>query len=156
MNLTVVILYEDRIIDPQIPSNCSTFFQPAIDEFKRTRYYEQLWALSECFDLVRDYENKMGIRYELFIRAKLNTLLLKTPSTLILENKSTIIMPDNDHSDGYKRHFCHRIITHYGKIHETMASFKRLLCTQLAWRYIPLKTHWPDLIFLFDSKTVYR
>ena len=60
----------------------------------RMPYYQQLWGLSECFDLVKDYEQNMGIRYEFLIRARSDSLLVKIPSTLEPANKSTILIPD--------------------------------------------------------------
>ena len=99
MNSTVTILYEDRAIDPNIPPDCNPQFQlPGHVTFPVPGYFQQLWSLSECYDLVRDYEKQFNIRYQLFIRARVDTLA-KMPSTFEREGalniNTTIIMPPN-------------------------------------------------------------
>jgi hypothetical protein len=105
MNSTVTVLYEDRVIDPHIPSNCKTFYRPTIDKAKEVPYFQQLWGLSECFDLVKDYEEKMNIRYELLIRSRPDSLLDKVPESLQPPNNSTILIPDENHFGGYNDRF---------------------------------------------------
>ena len=105
MNSTVTIFYEDRDIDPGIPSNCSTFYHPSMSISHVTPYYQQLWGLAECYDLVKDYEQKMNIRYELFIRARADSLLNKVSQNLEPPNNSTIVIPDELHFGGYNDRF---------------------------------------------------
>jgi hypothetical protein len=62
MDSTVTILYEDRAVDPGAPSSCKLFYDPKINPVKETHYFQQLWALSECFDFIKDYEKTMGVR----------------------------------------------------------------------------------------------
>jgi hypothetical protein len=104
-NSTVTILYEERVIDPHIPSNCTTFYDPPMLESKILPYYQQLWGLAECFDLVKEYERSMNIHYDLFIRTRADSVLVKVPSTLEPPDNLTIIMPDESHFGGYNDRF---------------------------------------------------
>lgn len=63
-NSTVTVLYEDRLIDPQIPSDGSLI--PVLG------YLQQLWALAECYDLVKDYEKRFHVKYQLFVRTRVD------------------------------------------------------------------------------------
>jgi hypothetical protein len=68
-------------------------------------YYQQIWALAECFDLVKEYEQKMNIHYELLIRARSDTFLTKAPQKLEPPNSSTILIPDQHHYGGLNDRF---------------------------------------------------
>jgi hypothetical protein len=105
MNATVTVLYEDRVIDPHIPSNCTTFYNPRMPTSKVEPYYQQLWALAECFDLVKEYERNMNIHYELLIRSRSDSLLVKIPSTLEPPKNSPILIPNEKHFGGYNDRF---------------------------------------------------
>ena len=66
MNSTVTILYEDRVIDPGIPTDCNPRFQlRGHVTFPVPAYFQQLWSLNECYDLVKEYEKTFNIRYQL-------------------------------------------------------------------------------------------
>ena len=105
MNSTVTILYEDRVIDPHIPSTCKTFYDPPIDMAHEINYFQQIWALSECFDFIKEYEEKNGIRYEFIIRSRPDSILNYIEETLPLPNSSTILIPDENHFFGYNDRF---------------------------------------------------
>jgi hypothetical protein len=105
MNSTVTILYEDRIIDPHIPSTCKTFNDPPINMARELNYLQQLWALSECFDFIKDYEKKMNVRYEFIVRSRPDSVLNYIGKTLPLPNSSTILIPDENHFFGYNDRF---------------------------------------------------
>ncbi len=97
MNSTVTILYEDQVIDPHIPSDCNPQFQlPKHVTFPVSAYFQQLWSLNECYDLVKDYEKQFNIQYQLFIRARIDTLA-KMPLTFerqgVLNVNTTILVP---------------------------------------------------------------
>ena len=104
-NSTVTIIYEDRFINPNIPSNCTTYYKPDTPKSSEPKYFQQLWALNECFDLVKDYEQKMNISYEFFVRARSDAVLNTTLETLTPPDNSTIIIPDFDHFEGYNDRF---------------------------------------------------
>ena len=72
---------------------------------KQGAYYQQLWGLSECYDLVKEYEQKTNIRYVLLIRARPDSVLSNVPKTLLPSHRSTIIIPDELHSGGYNDRF---------------------------------------------------
>jgi hypothetical protein len=105
MNSTVIILYQDRAIDPHIPSTCKTFYDPVINMAHEINYFQQLWALSECFDFIKGYEKKMNIRYEFIIRSRADSVLNYIEETLPLPNSSTILIPDENHFFGYNDRF---------------------------------------------------
>jgi hypothetical protein len=105
MNSTVTILYEDRVINPHIPSTCKAFYKPRMNPAREINYFQQLWALSECFDLVKEYEEMMGVRYEYFIRARPDSVLNYAKTTLSLSNDSAILIPNENHFFGYNDRF---------------------------------------------------
>lgn len=99
LNSTVTVLYEDRIIDPQIPSDCKAEFQlrggapiPVLG------YLQQLWALAECYHLVKDYEKRFHVQYQLLVRTRID-ILNQMPSTFDRADpfniNTTIILPRN-------------------------------------------------------------
>jgi hypothetical protein len=104
-NSTVMILYEDRTIDPQINTSCQNYFEPSIAQAKFIPYYQQMWGLSECFDLVREYEKTMNVRYDFLIRARPDTILMTNGSTLRSANASVVLIPDEDGFGGYNDRF---------------------------------------------------
>ena len=101
----MTILYEDRNIDPHIPSDCQTFYSPDVTEATKARYFQQLWALNECFNLVKEYEQKMNIRYELLIQSRSDSVLVKIPDTLLPPNNAPIIIPNGNPLHGYNDRF---------------------------------------------------
>ncbi|UJR23246.1 hypothetical protein I4U23_026266 [Adineta vaga] len=104
-NVTATILYEDRIIDPRIPPNCKTFYYPSMNKSHEVSYHQQLWALAECYDFVKQYEQKMNIRYELLIRARPDSRLANISTQLSIPNKSTVLIPNEHHYGGYNDRF---------------------------------------------------
>ena len=105
LNSTVTVLYEDRDIDPHIPSNCTTFYDPGMPESFVPKYYQQVWGLAECFDLVKEYERSMNIHYELLIRARSDSSLVRIPATLGPPMDSVILIPDEHHFGGVNDRF---------------------------------------------------
>ena len=101
----MTVLYEDRVIDPNIPSSCKIIYDPPIPKELYMKYFQQLWALSECFDLIKEYERTMNIRYEFVVRARSDSNLTYIEDTLPLPNSSTILIPDENHFFGYNNQF---------------------------------------------------
>jgi hypothetical protein len=122
MNSTVTILYEDRDIDPGIPSNCNPQFQlPKFATFSVPAYFQQLWSLNECYDLVKNYEKYSNIRYQIFIRARVDTLI-KMPSTFerpgLFNINTTILVPPHRYFSGIDDGFALgpiELMSHYMK-----------------------------------------
>jgi hypothetical protein len=54
---------------------------------------------------VKDYEEKMNIRYEFLIRSRSDSAIHKIPEVLELPNNSTILIPDENHFGGYNDRF---------------------------------------------------
>ncbi len=98
-NSTITVLYEDRLIDPKIPVDCHPEFQLAGGApIPVLGYLQQLWALAECYHLVKDYEKRFNIQYQLLIRTRIDTVV-RLPSTLEREGEfnvnTTLILPRN-------------------------------------------------------------
>lgn len=105
LNSTVAVFYNDQDLDPKIPSKCPFYFEPHFPEAVIKKYYQQLWALSECFDLVRDFERKTNVRYDYLIRTRVDIFLEKVPSRLLPSDQFEIVIPDEDHFGGYNDRF---------------------------------------------------
>lgn len=81
-NFTVKVLFENiPKLDPHFPANCTS--DASVDQpvHKVPRYYQQLFGLSNCFSLVRDYEKKHNIKYDLMVRSRADIEFLRIPST---------------------------------------------------------------------------
>jgi hypothetical protein len=98
MNTTVTIIYEDRTINPNIPSDCKTNFVLPKHVYKIEAYFQQVWALAQCYHLVENYEKLFNIKYQLMIRSRIDILAQK-PFTLerngIYNINTTILAPPN-------------------------------------------------------------
>ncbi|CAF4006231.1 unnamed protein product, partial [Adineta steineri] len=122
MNSTVTVLYEDRVIDPGIPSTCNPQFQlPGYAVIPVPAYFQQLWSLNECYDLVKNYEKQFNIRYQLLIRARVDTRV-KMPATFerqgILNLNTTILVPPHRYFSGIDDGFALgpiELMSHYMK-----------------------------------------
>ena len=74
MNSTVTIIYEDRTIDPKIPADCQTNFILPKHVYKVDAYFQQVWALAQCYHLVERYEKEFNIKYQVLIRSRVDIL----------------------------------------------------------------------------------
>ncbi len=100
LNFTVKILFENiPKLDPHFPPNCTTDASVNQPEHKVPRYYQQLFGLSNCFSLVRDYEKKHNIKYDLMVRTRADIEFLRIPSTFDRMSpndiNTTLILPPN-------------------------------------------------------------
>ncbi len=98
MNTTVTIIYEDRTMNPNIPSDCQTNFILPKHVYKIDAYFQQVWALAQCYHLVQNYEKQFNIKYQLMIRSRIDILAQK-PFTLerdgLYNINTTILAPPN-------------------------------------------------------------
>lgn len=99
-DFTVRVLFENvPKLDPQFPSNCTSDANVNQPAHKIPRYYQQLYGLANCFALVRDYERKHNIKYEIMIRIRMDLIFLKLPQTFDRAGRysinKTIILPPN-------------------------------------------------------------
>ncbi|CAF3540136.1 unnamed protein product [Adineta steineri] len=99
-NFTVKVLFENiPVLDPHFPPNCTT--EESIDQppHKVPRYYQQLFGLSNCFSLVRDYEKKHNIKYDIMVRTRADIKFDQIPPTFDRESpydiNTTLIAPYN-------------------------------------------------------------
>jgi len=103
LNFTVKVLFEDiPKVHPHFPPNCTTDASTDQPRHKIPRYYQQLFGLSNCFSLVRDYERKHNIKYDLMVRTRGDITFLRIPSTFDRASpydiNTTIILPPNRYS----------------------------------------------------------
>ncbi|CAF3364074.1 unnamed protein product [Rotaria socialis] len=78
-------------------------------------YYQQVWALSECSALVKEYEKKLNIRFEFLIRARPHSVLALVNQTLEPLNNLTIAIPDQHNFGGYNDRFAIGSMSMMGK-----------------------------------------
>ena len=99
-NFTVKVLFENiPILDPHFPPNCTSHTSVDQPDHKIPRYYQQLFGLSNCFALVRDYERKHNIKYDLMVRSRADLQFIAIPSTFDRisphDINKTLILPPN-------------------------------------------------------------
>ncbi|CAF3858436.1 unnamed protein product [Rotaria sp. Silwood1] len=99
-NFTVKVLFENiPKLDPHFPPNCTTDANVDQPDFKIPRYYQQLFGLSNCFSLVRDYEKRHNIKYDIMVRLRADLQFLQIPATFDRESpfdiNTTMILPPN-------------------------------------------------------------
>jgi len=98
MNTTITIIYEDRNINPNIPDDCQPEFVLPRHIYKVNAYFQQIWALAQCYNLVKDYEKDFNIKYQLMIRTRID-ILAKNSFTLerdgLFNINTTILAPPN-------------------------------------------------------------
>lgn len=98
MNTTVTLMYEDRVLDPGIPADCPTNFILPKKVYKIEAYFQQVWALAQCYHLVQRYEKQHHIKYQLLIRSRID-ILSKEAFNLerdgIYNINTTILAPPN-------------------------------------------------------------
>jgi hypothetical protein len=99
-NFTVKVLFENLPkLDPHFPPNCTTDANVDQPDHKVPRYYQQLFGLSNCFSLVRDYEKKHNIKYDIMVRSRADIEFLRIPSTFdrtsSYDINTTLILPPN-------------------------------------------------------------
>ena len=102
-NFTVKVLFQDiPKVDRHFLPNCKSAVSVDLPGHKIPRYYQQLIGLSNCFSIVRDYEKKHGIKYDLMVRTRADIKFLKIPSTFDRQSpydiNTTLILPPNRYS----------------------------------------------------------
>ena len=102
-NFTVKVLFENiPKLDPQFPPNCTTDANVDQPPHKIPRYYQQLFGLTNCFALVRDYEMRHNIKYDIMVRSRADIEFLRIPSTFERADPLNIskitILPPNRYS----------------------------------------------------------
>ena len=102
-NFTVKVLFENiPKLDPHFPPNCTSDLSVDQPGHKVPRYYQQLFGLTNCFALVRDYETKHNIKYELMVRTRADIEFLRIPDTFDrpspFDINTTMILPPNRYS----------------------------------------------------------
>ena len=119
INTTVTILYKDRNIDPNIPSNREPKFILPKHIYKIDAYFQQVWALNQCFHFVKNYEKRFNIKYQLMIRTRVD-ILSQSSFTLQRDHpfnvNTTILAPPNRFFDALDDGFAVRrmeLMFHY-------------------------------------------
>ena len=158
-NFTVKVLFENiPKLDPHFPPNCITDESVNQPEHKVPRYYQQLFGLSNCFSLVRDYEKKHGIKYDLMVRSRADIEFLRIPSTF--ERKpphninTTLIIPPNRYGsrvdDGFAIGPIEAIEVYMNRYH----SFRQCITRDLhPERYLFFYLNYRNVSMIIDSET---
>ncbi|CAF1081310.1 unnamed protein product [Adineta ricciae] len=91
LNVTMAVFYEDRVIDPMIPDDCHIRFHlPKNTSAHIHNYLQQLWSAKQCYDLVKDYERRFNLRYQLLVHTHINTLT-RMPEDTSYVNRTVIL-----------------------------------------------------------------
>ena len=91
-NSTVTVLYEDRDLHPSMSSAC-----PATE-----KDYQSIWALAQCYDLVKDYANRFNVHYQLMIHSRVDLVAadnFKLEGDRLLNVNTTLILSSHQTSD---------------------------------------------------------
>lgn len=135
-NFTVKVLFENiPTLDPHFPPNCTSDTSVDQPPHKVPRYYQQLFGLSNCFGIVRDYEKKHNIQYDLMVRTRADIEFLKIPSTFERTSPKdinvTLILPPNRYSSKVDDGFAIGPINSVGVYMNRYHSFRECLTHDL-------------------------
>jgi hypothetical protein len=108
-NATVNIVHEDILdIDPGFPPKCKHRYV-FTQRRKIVPIEQERFAQATCYNIVRAYERKRNIRYQLMIRARSDSAFTRLPSTFERNGdfnpNNTIIVPDEHHYYGINDRF---------------------------------------------------
>lgn len=108
-NATVNIIHEDTAdIDPGFPPTCR-YEYPFTLKHKIVLIEQERLAQANCYRIVREYEKKTNVRYQLLIRARSDSVFTRLPKTFERDGKfspdQTIIVPDEHHYYGINDRF---------------------------------------------------
>jgi hypothetical protein len=159
-NFTVKVLFENLPkLDPHFPPNCTTDANVDQPEHKVPRYYQQLFGLSNCFSLVRDYGKKHNIKYDLMVRSRADIQFLRIPSTFDraspFDINSTMIIPPNRYGskvdDGFAVGPIDAIEVYMNRYH----SFRECLTRDLhPERYLDFYLNYRKVKMIIDRSTL--
>ena len=101
MESSVVVLYEDRSLTYEVLSNCSERMQ-LLDQtdFGSNNYWQQLWAMDQCYSLIKKYEMDNDYLFEILAHVSTDSMVsrsfaLETVHTFEM-NTSIILSPIGD------------------------------------------------------------
>jgi hypothetical protein len=108
-NATINIVHQDIVdIDPGFPSICKHQYI-FTEKHKIAPIEQERYAQAICYNIVRDYEKKQNIRYQLLIRARSDSIFVRLPETFERKSKfdvdNNIIVPDEHHYYGLNDRF---------------------------------------------------
>jgi hypothetical protein len=108
-NATVNIVFEDTVdINPAFPPTCKYNYGFTYRRKIIPIEYER-YAQANCYQIVKEYERKRRIRYQLLIRARADAVFTRLPTTFERTGdynvNSTIIVPDEHHYYGINDRF---------------------------------------------------
>jgi hypothetical protein len=108
-NATVNIVHQNILdINPAFPSTCKYWYKftkrPKIIPIEQERL-----AQANCYNIVREYEKKRRIRYQLLVRARADSVFTRLPMTFerngTFNINSTIVVPNEHHHFGVNDRF---------------------------------------------------
>ncbi|CAF1513559.1 unnamed protein product [Didymodactylos carnosus] len=120
-NSTVKVFYEERYLDIAYSTSCKHVSR--ISERIVQSYFQQLWSLAKCYAMVKDYEKKMNLKYEILIRAAAGGVLTKLKQPFNISNR--IVLPTDMHLKGVNDRFAigpMNLMAHYMQRWNTLPS----------------------------------
>jgi hypothetical protein len=96
-NTTINIVHHDVLnLNPQFPPTCKYKYDWT-QKRKIVPIEQERFAQANCYNIVREYENKRNIRYQLLIRARTDSIFTRLPKTFERDGEfdlnNTIIVP---------------------------------------------------------------
>jgi hypothetical protein len=108
-NATINVVHQDILdIDPGFPPTCK--YQYIFTQRRKiARIEQERLAQANCYNIVRDYERKRNVRYQLLIRARSDSAFTRLPRTFErtgrFDPNNNIIVPDEYHHFGVNDRF---------------------------------------------------
>lgn len=108
-NSTINIVRQDVVnIDPRFPKTCDYQYHYT-GKNKIIPIEQERLAQANCYDIVREYEQKRRIRYQLLVRARTDSVYVRLPTTFERSGKfnlsNAIIVPNEHHYYGVNDRF---------------------------------------------------
>ena len=159
-NFTVRVLFENiPKLDPHFPPNCTSDKSVNQPEHKIPRYYQQLLGLSNCFSIVRDYEIKHNIKYDLMVRSRADIQFISIPNTFERPAPKniniTLILPPNRYSSVVDDGFAIGPIDRVEVYMNRYFSFEKCLTRDLhPERYLFFYLKYQKVSMVVDTNTV--
>ena len=108
-NATANIVHQDTVdIDPGFPPTCN-YYYIFTKRQKIIPIEQERLAQAKCYNVIREYEKKRRLKYELLIRARSDSIFTRLPKTFERNGKynpdTMVMIPDEHHYYGINDRF---------------------------------------------------
>lgn len=103
--LAMKVIYRDRKLQPFTPQEEDKRRHSMRVGSGTQRVYQQLWAEARCYELVEQYQNLTGRKYEYLIRARSDTALSRYPQHNMSWINGTVVTPLENNCGGFNDRF---------------------------------------------------